>query len=39
VKPGQIKALILFVVVVFAAVSLAGWTWDDGAAMAAAVRK
>ena len=36
-KPGQLKPLILFVVVVFAAVTLAGWTWDDGAAMSAAV--
>jgi hypothetical protein len=36
-KPGQLKALILFVVVVLAAVTLAGWTWDDGVAMSAAV--
>ena len=37
-KPGQFKPLILIVVLVFVAVTLAGWTWDDGAAMAAAVQ-
>jgi hypothetical protein len=36
-KPGQLKALILFVVVVLAAVALAGWTWDDGAALSVAL--
>jgi len=37
-KPSQLKALILLVVLVFAAAMLAGWTWDDGAALSAAVQ-
>ena len=37
-KPSLLKVLILLVVLVFAAVMLAGWTWDDGAAMAAAAQ-
>lgn len=36
--PSQLKVLILLIVLVFAAVMLAGWTWDDGAALAAAVQ-
>jgi len=38
-KPSQRKALILLVVVVFTAVLLAGWTWDDGAAVSAAIQQ
>jgi hypothetical protein len=34
-KASQFKVLILFLVLVFAALTLAGWTWDDGAAMSA----
>ncbi len=37
-KPSQLRALILLVVLVFAAVTLAGWTWDDGTALSAAVQ-
>ena len=36
-KPAQYKALTLLIVLAFAAMMLAGWTWDDGAALAAAV--
>jgi len=37
-KASQLKVLILFLVLAFAAFTLAGWTWDDdGAAMSASV--
>lgn len=37
-KPGQFKIVILFLVLAFAAITLAGWTWDDdGAAISAPV--
>jgi hypothetical protein len=31
------KVLILFLVLAFAALTLAGWTWDDGSALSASV--
>jgi hypothetical protein len=37
VKPNQLKLVILFLVLAFAATTLAGWTWDDGAAMSASL--
>jgi hypothetical protein len=37
-KPSQLKALILLIVVVFAAVTVGGWTWDDGVALSAVVQ-
>ena len=36
-KASRFKVLILFLVLVCAAVTLAGWTWDDSAAMSASV--
>jgi hypothetical protein len=36
-KARQLKVLILFLVLAFAAFTLAGWTWDDGAALSASV--
>jgi hypothetical protein len=36
-KASQFKVLILFLVLAFAAVTLAGWTWDDGRAVSASV--
>jgi hypothetical protein len=37
-KPAQYKALTLLIVLVFAAVTLGGWTWDDGVALSAVVQ-
>jgi hypothetical protein len=36
-RASQFKVLILFLVLAFAAMTLAGWTWDDGVAMSASV--
>jgi hypothetical protein len=36
-KPSRLKPLILLIVLVFAAATLGGWTWDDGAALSADV--
>jgi hypothetical protein len=36
-RASRFKVLILFLVLAFAAMTLAGWTWDDGAAMSASV--
>jgi hypothetical protein len=36
-KASQFKVLVLFLVLAFAAFTLAGWTWDDGAGMSASV--
>ena len=36
-RASQFKVLIVFLVLAFAAMTLAGWTWDDGAAMSASV--
>ena len=37
-RASHFKVLILFLVLAFAAMTLAGWTWDDGAALAAAIQ-
>jgi hypothetical protein len=36
-KARQLKVLILFLVLALAAFTLAGWTWDEGAALSASV--
>ena len=36
-RASHFKVLILFLVLAFAAMTLAGWTWDDGAATSASV--
>jgi hypothetical protein len=36
-KASQLKVLVLFLVLAFVAITLAGWTWDDNAALSASV--
>jgi hypothetical protein len=36
-RASQFKVLILFLVLALAAMTLAGWTWDDGATISASV--
>jgi hypothetical protein len=36
-KASQLKVLVLFFLLAFVAITLAGWTWDDAAALSASV--
>jgi len=36
-KASPLKVLVLFLVLAFVAITLAGWTWDDNAALSASV--
>ena len=36
-KASQLKVLVLFLVLAFAAITLAGWTWDEAAASSTSI--